>query len=141
MAAHEYILGIDYGSKRIGLALAHQVARLPRPLKTLPASDTLFADLQKTITAEDVGLVVVGVPRNLDGSESAQSQACEAFARSLESHIDLPVATADETLSSEEAISALNALGKTYTKADIDAASAALILQRYFDEGETRHGV
>jgi putative Holliday junction resolvase len=70
----------------------------------------------------------------MDGSESKQSQLCEAFARELSSKVKVPVRTADETLSSEEAESALRALGKDYAKADIDAMSATLILERYIDE-------
>jgi putative Holliday junction resolvase len=85
--------------------------------------------------------VVVGVPRNMDGSESKQSQQCEAFARELSSVLTVPVRTADETLSSEEAESALRAIGKDYAKSDIDAMSAALILERYFDEGGDNNGI
>ncbi len=134
MATKEYMLAIDYGAKRVGIAIAHTIARLPRPLTTLEATDHLFGDIQHIIAEEGIGLVVVGVPRNMDGSESKQSQLCEAFARELSSKVKVPVRTADETLSSEEAESALRALGKDYAKADIDAMSATLILERYIDE-------
>lgn len=141
MAAYEYILAIDYGSKRVGLAIAHKIARLPRPLTTLQASEHLFAAIQRIIVEESIGLVVVGVPRNMDGSESKQSQQCEAFARELSSVLTVPVRTADETLSSEEAESALRAIGKDYSKSDVDAMSAAVILERYFDEGGDNNGI
>jgi putative Holliday junction resolvase len=141
MAAYEYILAIDYGSKRVGVAIAHKIARLPRPLTTLQASEHLFAAIQRIIVEESIGLVVVGVPRNMDGSESKQSQQCEAFARELSSVLTIPVRTADETLSSEEAESALRAIGKDYSKSDVDAMSAAVILERYFDEGGDNNGI
>ena len=127
MATKEYMLAIDYGAKRVGIAIAHTIARLPRPLTTLEATDHPFGDIQHIIAEEGIGLVVVGVPRNMDGSESKQSQLCEAFARELSSKVKVPVRTADETLSSEEAESALRALGKDYAKTDIDAMSAALM--------------
>jgi putative Holliday junction resolvase len=141
MAAYEYILAIDYGSKRVGVAIAHKIARLPRPLTTLKASEHLFAAIQRIIVEESIGLVVVGVPRNMDGSESNQSQQCAAFARELSSVLTVPVRTADETLSSEEAESALRAIGKDYSKSDVDAMSAAVILERYFDEGGDNNGI
>ena len=140
MSSTEYILAIDYGEKRVGVAVAHTVARLPRPLTTLQTSEQLIEDIQRIIQEQSVGLVVVGIPRNMDGSESKQSQLCEAFARELSSVLTVPVRTADETLSSEEAESALRAIGKDYTKADVDAMSAALILERYIDE-QGEHGV
>lgn len=141
MAAYEYILAIDYGSKRVGLAIAHKIARLPRPLTTLQASEHLLAAIQRIIVEESIGLVVVGVPHNMDGSESKQSQLCAAFARELSSVLTVPVRTADETLSSEEAESALRAIGKDYSKSDVDAMSAAVILERYFDEGGDNNGI
>ena len=141
MAAYEYILAIDYGSKRVGLAIAHKIARLPRPLTTLQASEHLLAAIQRIIVEESIGLVVVGVPHNMDGSESKQSQQCEAFARELSSVLTVPVRTADETLSSEEAELALRAIGKDYSKSDVDAMSAAVILERYFDEGGDNNGI
>ena len=130
----DYVLGIDYGAKRVGVAIAQRIARLPRPLTTLTNDDTLEACLKELVAREKVGQVVVGVPRNMDGSTSQQSEACEAFARQLSAVLTVPVATADETLSSEEAEAALRAMNKPYAKHDIDAMSAALILERYFEE-------
>ncbi|QQS19933.1 Holliday junction resolvase RuvX [Candidatus Saccharibacteria bacterium] len=132
--AADYILGIDYGEKRVGVALMHEVAQLPRPLTTLIHTPQLLSDIQLLIEKEHVSSVVVGVPRNMDGSESTQSQECEAFARRLGDVVNVPVYTTDETLSSEEAEAALRAIGKAYTKSDIDAMSAALILERYREE-------
>jgi putative transcription antitermination factor YqgF len=83
----------------------------------------------------------MSVPHNMDNSENKQSQQCEAFARELSSVLTVPVRTADETLSSEEAESALRAIGKDYSKSDVDAMSAAVILERYFDEGGDNNGI
>lgn len=132
----DYILGIDYGERRVGLALAQNIARLPRPYKTLQNDETLLAALRDIIDTEDVGQVVVGVPRGIDGALTEQSRACEAFAARLAGFVAVPVTTTDETLSSIEAETYLSGARKSFQKADIDAAAAAVILQRYF-EGET----
>ncbi len=137
MVQAEYILGIDYGAQRVGVAIAHATARLPRPLQTLSNDSELFDNLQKIITDEGVCCVVVGVPRNMDGSLSQQSSTCEAFTKELAARTAVPVETFDETLSSVEAEAALKRLGKPYDKADIDAVAAQFILERYFTENRS----
>ena len=119
----------------------HKVARLPRPLTTLANTEALVENIDAIILKEQVGLVVVGVPRQMDGSESTQSQECEAFARRLGQVLSVPVHTTDETLSSEEAIAALEATGKPYEKSEIDALSAALILERFDEEQGGTNGL
>ncbi|MBL8121244.1 Holliday junction resolvase RuvX [Candidatus Saccharibacteria bacterium] len=126
----DYILGVDYGGERVGVAIAQQIARLPRPLVTLKNDSHLIDTLQKIVQNERVGKIVVGVPRNMDGTASEQSAVCEAFAAKLARKVTVPVQTADETLSSIEAESRLKG---AYQKSDIDAMAAAIILERYFD--------
>jgi putative Holliday junction resolvase len=128
----EYILAIDYGEKRVGVAIAHEVARLPRPLTTLPNTESLTNDLNELIRQEHVGLVVVGLPRSMDGGYSAQTHAAENFAKSLASMVAVPVELADETLTSVDAEDRL--AGQNHTKGDIDARAASLILERYLAE-------
>jgi len=128
--AEQYILALDYGGKRVGVAIAHVVARLPRPLITLENSDTLLNDIRKLVEQEDVGLVIVGLPRTMDGGSSAQTRAVENFARKLEKVLTTPVKLADETLTSVDAEAALGS--RAYNKGEIDAMAASLILERYF---------
>jgi putative pre-16S rRNA nuclease len=129
MAAPQYILGLDYGEKRVGAALAHVVARLPRPLTTLMNSDTLLQEIGALVKQEDVGLVVVGLPRGMDGGYTAQTRAAESFASELQKALEVPVKLADETLTSVDAETHLS--GGNYAKADVDALAAGLILERY----------
>lgn len=131
-AKPEYILAVDYGGKRVGLAIAHTVARLPRPLTTLPNTPDLIAELTAVMHKESVGLVLVGLPRGMDGGYTAQTEAAEAFARKLAAELPVEVQTADETLTSVDAEAAL--AGKEYVKADIDALAATYILERYLNE-------
>jgi len=135
----EYLLALDYGEKRVGVAIAHVVARLPRPLLTLPNSETLLADIAKLVAQEDVALVVVGLPRGMDGGYTAQTRLAEAFSQQLAAVLTVPVELVDETLTSVDAEAVLG--GRPRHKGEIDALAAAYILERYLADhpaGETR---
>lgn len=138
------MLGIDYGRKRIGLALSDASATLASPwkvvLRTGNDRDTvraLAADIG-ALAAHDDGLsaVVVGWPRRLDGSPNEQTPLVEAFATALGAAIGVPVVLQDERLSSHEAESRLALREKDWRrrKQVLDAAAAAVILQDYLDE-------
>jgi putative Holliday junction resolvase len=137
------VLGIDYGARRIGLALSDATATLASPWRLLqrPPSD---AETMRLVVAEitaliqdDDGLeaVVVGWPRRLDGSPNQQTPIVETFARTLEGKVTVPVVLQDERLSSHEAESRLAVEEKDWRKrkAKLDAAAAAIILQDYLD--------
>jgi len=130
--AAQYILALDYGEKRVGVAVAQVIARLPRPLTTLPNTSTLLDDIKKMVATEDAGLVVVGLPRGMDGGYTQQTTTAETFARQLASELNVPVELTDETLSSVDAESML--AGRNYKKGDVDAMAAAIILERYLAE-------
>jgi putative Holliday junction resolvase len=141
MAAPQYIMALDYGDKRIGVALAHVIARLPRPLTTLSHTDSLLDDIRALIAQEDAGLVVVGLPRGMDGGYTEQTRKAEAFAQELAGIVTVPVELTDETLTSVDAESALG--GIPQNKGEIDAVAASLILERYLADhpatGGTQH--
>jgi putative holliday junction resolvase len=133
MAAPQYILALDYGAQRIGVAVAHTVARLPRPVLTLANDGTLLAAIRQVVDQEDAGLVVVGLPRGMDGGYTAQTHATEQFANSLKEMLAVPVVLSDETLTSVDA-EALLPPGHKNPKGAIDAMAATLILERYLAE-------
>ncbi len=138
----EYILALDYGEKRVGVAIAHTIARMPRPLTTLDNGHTLLDDVRKLVDQERAGIVLVGLPRGMDGGYTAQTRAAEAFAKRLQAELSVPVQLSDETLTSVDAESRL--AGRKHTKADIDALAATVILERYLTEqsiGEARADV
>lgn len=132
MAQVHYIMALDYGEARIGVALASSIARLPRPFTTLANSVEVFDQIVALVAQEDVGLVIVGLPRTLDGGYSQQTYAAEAFAHKLAERLDVPVEMADETLTSVDAETSL--AGKRHDKGAIDALAATYILDRYFSE-------
>lgn len=137
------VLGIDYGARRIGLALSDATATLASPWRLLqrPPSDaeTLRVVLAEiaVLAADSDGLeaVVVGWPRRLDGTPTGQTPIVEAFARGLEAKLTVPVVLQDERLSSREAESRLAVREPDWRKRKkhIDAAAAAIILQDYLD--------
>jgi putative Holliday junction resolvase len=137
------VLGIDYGARRIGLALSDATATLASPWRLLqrPPSEAetlrlLIAEIT-TLATDDDGLeaVVVGWPRRLNGSPTEQTPIVEAFANALKTKIAVPVILQDERLSSHEAESRLAARETDWRKrkAKLDAAAAAVILQDYLD--------
>ena len=137
------MLGIDYGARRIGLALSDATGTLASPWRLLqrPASEAATLDLLvheiRSLMADDDGLqaVVVGWPRRLDGSPTHQTSAVEVLAQALEQRVTIPIILQDERLSSHEAESRLAAREKDWRrrKAKLDAAAAAVVLQDYLD--------
>ena len=137
------MLGIDYGARRIGLALSDATATLASPWRTLQRPPSEADTLRLLITQimslkhEDDGLeaVVVGWPRRLDGSPNDQTPVVQTFARSLQAKIDVPVILQDERLSSREAEARLARRERDWRqrKQQLDAAAAAIILQDYLD--------
>jgi putative Holliday junction resolvase len=136
-------LGIDYGARRLGLALSDATGTLASPWRVLerPSSEAetvrLICEDVVRLRAEDDGLatIVVGWPRRLDGSPNAQTPRVEAFARALEAAAGVPVVLQDERLSSVEAESRLAARERNWRvrKQRLDAAAAAVVLQDYLD--------
>jgi putative holliday junction resolvase len=127
------IIALDVGEKRVGVAIAHKIARLPRPLTTLIRGKTFWDELKKLLVQESVSMIVVGMPRSLNGNETAQSAATREFIKALEEQVDMPIETVDEALTSRQAASELMARGKTFTKGDIDALAAVFILNDYLN--------
>lgn len=131
------ILAFDIGSARTGVALARLVSRLPRPLVTLNGSDWQEHAVQ---LARDNGAVaiVVGLPRNLQGDDTQQTAYVRTMASKLQNLLALPVYFQDEALTSAQAEAELQARGVSYTKEDIDALAATLILEDFLKSSEAK---
>lgn len=126
-----YILALDVGEKRIGVALASKIARLATPLVTLENTETIWTDITQLIAKENVSDVVVGLPRSLNGTDSAQTVYVRKFAQQLEKILKIKVKLQDEALTSHKAEAELRARGTQYAKGDIDALAATYILEDY----------
>ncbi len=135
------ILALDVGRRRVGLAISDPSGILARPLGALAVTSStmlrmVVAEIER-LAAEDEGLdrVVVGLPRHLDGTESAETRSVNGFVNALRQTIGIPVVTEDERLSSREAESRLALRERDWRKrkARLDAAAAAIILQDHLD--------
>lgn len=123
------ILGIDWGARRVGVARAHSQLRRAEPLATLPHDDSLFPEIGRLAAENTAECIVIGLPRNLDGEETGQSEQIRAFAREVEQTLQYVVAMQDETLSSHEA----RRMQRDYPDASLDSCAAATILQDYLN--------
>jgi putative Holliday junction resolvase len=133
-------LGIDVGRVRIGLALADEVLRTARPLRTVargPDAATL-ADIARTASEFEVVRAVVGLPLNMDGSEGEAARLARGFAGKLAAALGIPVELFDERLSTFEAETRLRDRGFSAKdrRARVDAEAAAVILQGWLDRSE-----
>lgn len=125
------ILALDVGERRIGIAVASWLARLPRSLPTLARSDTALRDIANLIREHDVSDVVVGLPRSLDGGHTAQTRAVQAFAEELQRLTPVKIHFQDEALTSRQAENELQSRNMAYTKEAVDALSATYILEDF----------
>lgn len=126
-------LALDVGGRRIGMAVGDTEIKVPRILPTLEVDNQVFEQLTDIVTYEGVDTIVVGYPRNLSGETTEQTNITETFVASLKQHIDVPVEYQDESLTSIRAEEILRLRGKPYAKSDIDAESAAIILQDFLE--------
>jgi len=119
------ILAVDFGTKKIGLALGNSLLRVARPLKTIAhrSNDFTFQEIQQFIQAWEITLLVVGLPRHPDGTAHAMTHRCTRFGNQLHGRFQLPVVWIDERYTSATA---------HYPRGDIDAQAAVMILEQYF---------
>ncbi len=128
------ILALDVGEKRVGVAMVRAEVRVPVTLETLDRQAPEFWEkLSEVIKQNEIGQIIIGLPRGLAGQETAQTKHVREFAGELASHFSLPVHWQDEALTSVQAETILNGSGKPYKKADIDALAASLILADYLE--------
>ena len=126
-------LALDVGEKRIGVAVARGDVRIAIPLETIEVDGAEIERIAKIIKLEGASAVVVGYPRNQSGEPTAQTAYVEKFASQLRG-LAPELIFQDESLTSVLAEQQLNATRKSYSKGDIDAKAAALILQDYLEQ-------
>ena len=129
------IMGIDYGDARTGVAISDLLCSIVGSTTVVPSRnhEKLMADLLGLIRENGVTEVVVGLPKNMDGTEGNRAELCRAFARELQEACGLPVSMWDERRTTVEAhniLSAHNYHGQK-RKNTVDAVAASLILEGY----------
>ena len=131
------IMAVDLGLQRTGLAVCDELELLASPIGTInqPDPDKLCEEIAAMAQRDGVREIVVGHPRNMDGSCGESAQRAEAFAAALEQASGLPVKLRDErltTVSAHGILNQTNVRGKK-RKAVVDTVSATIILQDYLD--------
>ena len=126
------LLCLDVGEKRIGVAVADPSIRIAVAFDTIEVDGTELEKIAEIVVREGAKTIVVGYPRNQQGETTAQTKYVEIFAEKLED-IAEKVVFQDESLTSVIAENRLIAMKKPYTKGDIDAQAAAIILEDYME--------
>lgn len=124
------ILALDVGTRRIGVAIADEQSRLPRPFTTLDIA-TALNDVEQIVKQQVVGTIIVGLPRNLSGDNTEQTRFTLDFIRHLKAVVNVPIYLQDEAVTSKKAEKELQARGKPYERGDIDSLAATYILDDY----------
>ncbi|HEX2190497.1 MAG TPA: Holliday junction resolvase RuvX [Longimicrobiaceae bacterium] len=136
------ILALDYGRRRIGVAVSDPTRTIAAPLATLTrraGKRPPWAEIGRLVAEQEAGELVVGLPLELGGEEGEWAAEVRAFGAELARRTGLPVHWVDERLSSVEAERAVRSMGlkrsRREDKARIDATAAALILRGFLDHG------
>jgi putative Holliday junction resolvase len=131
------ILSLDHGSKRIGVALSDELKMIAQPLEFIPAEPfaDVLARLKELLRDKEVELVLVGMPRNMDGSYGPAALKVQDFVGALRNALTVPIQTWDERLTSAQANRLLiqGNVRRDKRKEKVDKMAAAILLQSYLD--------
>lgn len=129
------VLGIDYGTKRIGVAIGDMETKVAVPLRViegLGARDQVLG-IGRIVKEEEIGLIVVGLPLRAEGGKSTTQKKVEKFIKELHEQVEVHIVTQDERFTTAQVERAMRGYGKAKKGIDKDAAAASLILQTFLD--------
>jgi putative holliday junction resolvase len=133
------ILALDHGTVRIGVALSDELKMIALPLEYIPAEPAtdFLLRLKLLVREKEVGQMVVGMPRNMDGSYGPAAQKVRDFVETLKKELTIPIRTWDERLTSSQANRILieGNVRRDKRKEKVDKMAAAVLLQSYLDAG------
>ena len=131
------VLAIDHGTVRMGIAISDELKMIAQPLEFIPAEPfSGFLDRLKVLLSEyEVELLLIGMPRNMDGSYGDASIKVREFEVVLKNSTTIPIKTYDERLTSVQANRVLSQgnVKKKKKRKNVDAMAAAILLQNYLD--------
>lgn len=135
------LLGIDYGSKTVGLAITDSMGITVQPLKTIVRDREsklrkTLAEIQKIVEEMGVEKIILGLPLNMDDTEGERALCTRAFAEKLSARVSVPIEFEDERLTTVEAAEILDESGvkRCEQKKFIDQVAAQLILEQYLSD-------
>ncbi len=135
--ASQNVVCLDVGEKRIGVAVADVMIKIAVPLETVDVDGDEIESISKIVISEGAETIVVGYPRNQSGEVTAQTHYVEEFSKRL-AGFSKNIIFQDESLTSVIAEQRLVSHGRPYSKGDIDAQAAAIILQDYLEANYAR---
>ena len=131
------VLAIDHGTKRMGIAISDELKMIAQPLEYIPAEPfaKMLDRLKEILREKEVELIIVGLPRNMDGSYGPAALKVQEFVAALKSAVTVPIQTLDERLTSVQANRFLLQANvrRAQRKEKVDKTAAALLLQTYLD--------
>lgn len=131
------ILALDHGTRRIGVALSDEMQIIASPLEYIPTEpfDKALERLQQIIREKEVELILIGMPRNMDGSYGPAAEKVKEFIAAVQLHISTPFKTWDERLTSAQANRVLlqGNVRRDQRKQNVDKMAAAILLQSFLD--------
>lgn len=131
------ILALDHGTRRIGVAVSDELKTIAQPLEYIPAEPfaAFLERLKEIIREKEVELILLGLPRNMDGSYGPAALKVQEFAAALRGAITVPVQTWDERLTSVQANRFLiqGGMRRDKRRQKVDQTAAAILLQSYLD--------
>jgi putative holliday junction resolvase len=131
------ILALDHGTRRIGVAVSDETKTIAQPLEYIPADPfpEFLERLQKILVEKEVELLLIGMPRNMDGTYGPAAQKVETFVAALKSAFPTPIKLWDERLTSTMANRVLiqGNVRRDKRKEKVDKMAAAILLQSYLD--------
>jgi len=131
------ILALDHGTRRIGVAVSDELGMIAQPLEFIPAEPfaMLLERLKEIIRSKQVELILVGMPRNMNGSYGPAALKVQEFVAVLKDAVTIPIQTLDERLTSVQAHRLLTEaeVGGRQRKGKVDKSAAAILLQSYLD--------
>lgn len=131
------ILALDHGTRRVGVAVSDEMQLIAQPLEYIPPEP--FADflarLKEILRAKEIGLIVIGMPRNMDGSYGPAALKVQEFAAALKDAVAVPLKLWDERLTTTQAQKYLiqGGVRREQRKEKVDKTAAAILLQSYLD--------
>jgi len=135
-------LGIDYGEKRVGIAISDPTLIIAQPLKTVQnnSKKQVINEIQKIIQEQSVNKIVLGLPVTMKGTDSEKTKEVRLFAENLAEDLHLPVYFIDERLTTLQAHLTLHQMGKkpSRNKEKVDQLAAQSILQTFLDREKNR---
>ncbi|MGN0435308.1 MAG: Holliday junction resolvase RuvX [Wujia sp.] len=141
------IIGLDFGTKTVGVAISDENGIIAQPLLTIERKHATklrqtYAQIEEIIKENQVDRIVLGLPKNMNNTEGERAEATREFKEALERRTGLPVILVDERLTTVEADRILSATGVACSarKEHIDKMAAAIILQNYLDREKNRKG-